>query len=146
MNAHTHEHACPCILNTRATHTHNNIGEFCHHLLSSHYKSGCALGRYPDISKIINTTTLIKSEHELASHVSFYQSHYRFIFVMCQSTLIHLSSFLCDLLVNMNSEWDFKPWCGDLLSWKHYLSLLSLLSFAAIQFEVSSLSDSLPSL
>lgn len=56
----------------------------------------------------MNTTTLIQSEHELTSHVSFGRSHHQFIFVRCQSILIHLSSLLCDLFVHMNSEWDFK--------------------------------------
>lgn len=112
-----------------ATHTHTNAYEFCQYLLSTYYKQGRVLGRYPDISKIVSTATLIKSEHGLRSNVSPSWSHYRFIFVRCQSILIHLSSFVCDWFVHMNLACDFKPPYGDLLSRKHVrLSLVSAFS------------------
>lgn len=62
---------------------------------------------------------LIKSEHGLASNVSSSWSHYRFIFVRCQSILIHLSSFVCVWFEHMNLACDFKLPYGDLLSRKH---------------------------
>lgn len=102
-----------------ATHTHTNAYEFCQYLLSTYYKQGCVIGRYPDISKIVSIIMLIKSEHGPTSNVSSSWSHYRFIIVRCQSILIHLSSFVCDRFVHMNLACDFKLPYGDLLSRKH---------------------------